>query len=158
MPFRSFEFGDSIINTKSMPTAQSPRWYQLKTALFIVGTSHAATFSFFLFFLCMANLFHGSGGLCITVHLCHTPAPGRDFLGWSGNFLLSSLAAQFLSLWVSLSPGQLWAMRFGYNTSSCHHTGTGSIAWTAHSRKSMVSPSRCSGGSGLPPWIIWQIS
>lgn len=46
MPFRSVEFGDSVINTKSVLTTQSPWWCQLKTASFRVGTSHAAAFFF----------------------------------------------------------------------------------------------------------------
>lgn len=93
MPFRSVKFGDSIINMKSVLTAQSPWWYQLKTASFRVGTCHAAAFFLFSpFFLFKANLFHGPA---TTTHLCHAPAPGHDFLGQQGNTSLSTRAAQF---------------------------------------------------------------
>lgn len=51
MPFRSVEFGDSIINMKSVLTAQSPWWYQLKTAPFSWHFSCRCFFPFFSFFL-----------------------------------------------------------------------------------------------------------
>lgn len=51
MPFRSVEFGDSIINMKSVLTAQSPWWYQLKTAPFSWHFSCRCFFPFFSSFL-----------------------------------------------------------------------------------------------------------
>lgn len=140
MPFRSFKFGDSIINTKRVLAAQSPWWYQLKTASFRVGTSHAAAFSP-LFFLFTAYLFHGNGGPSTTIHLCHAPAPRHEFLGQRGNTLLSTIAVQFLYPLGSPSSIQTRAMAFKNSISSCRHAGIGSIAWIAPNRKLCGVPS-----------------
>lgn len=107
MPFRSVEFGDSIINMKSVLTAQSPWWYQLKTAPFSWHFSCRCFFPFFFFFPFTANLFHGSGGPAAAMHLCHAPAPGHGFLGPWGSTLPSSCAPQLVLHLASLSSG-IW--------------------------------------------------
>lgn len=137
MPFRSVEFGDSIINTKSVPTAQSPWWYQLKTASFRVGTSHAAAFFLFLLFSLHGKSFPWQWWPLYRRAPVPCSSP-KALLPWGVG---KHLAAQFLHPLASPPSGQARAMGFEYNISSCHHAGIGSIAWTAPSRKPCGVPS-----------------
>lgn len=155
MPFRSVEFGDSIINMKSVLTAQSPRWYQLKTAPFSWHFSCRCFFPFFPFFPFMANLFHGSGGPAAATHLCHAPAPGHGCLGRRGReapcpalWLPAFCAPQLLLHLASQSSG-IWVQCV--SVSPCRDRA----ACAAPSTKPCGVPSPQLQSSGLPPQIIW---
>ena len=149
MPFRSFEFGDSIKNTKSLPTAQSPRWYQLKTASFRVGTSHAPVFFFFFpsfFFAVMATALS-----CI----CATLQP----LSQVRKQLAFHPTAPFLPPWASLSSGWM-QLQWQLSTVSVHVIGWewAVLPGLPLTESLMESLPLCCCGCRLPLWVIRQIS
>lgn len=138
MPFRSVKFGDSIINMKSVLTAQSPWWYQLKTASFRVGTCHAA--AFFSFF----PLFSFQGKSFPWPRYHHAPVPcssPRAWLPWAaGKYLAFHSRCPICAhrSWPSVC--QKWAMGSEHNISSWHHACMASVAWAAPSRKPCGDP------------------
>lgn len=111
MPFRSVEFGDSIINMKSMLTAQSPWWYQLKTAPFSWHFSRRCFFPFFRVFL-LWQIFSMALLAPLPPRTCAMLQPQARFLGQWGSTLPSPLTARFLclsscSIWPDVSGG-IW--------------------------------------------------
>lgn len=158
MPFRSVEFGDSIINMKSVLTAQSPWWYQLKTAPFSWHFSCCCFFPFSSF------SFHGKSFPWQWWPRCHhAPVPcssPRARLPQAGGstllspLLLPSVCAPQLALRLAI--GEHWDLSpisLGVTVQ-----GRAELPALPPAESPLVSPPCCCRGSGLPPHIIWQIS
>lgn len=146
MPFRSVEFGDSIINMKSVLTAQSPWWYQLKTAPF---SWHFSCRCFFPFFFLLS--FHGKSfpwqwwPCC-----CHAPVPcssPRARLPWP----LGKHLAQFLCPSARPPSGQPEQRDLSPISLRVAVQGQAELP---PAESPVVSPPCCCRGLGLPLQII----
>lgn len=158
MPFRSVEFGDSIINMKSVLTAQSPWWYQLKTAPFSWHFSCRCFFPFFSFFL-SRQIFSMAAVAPLPAHTCAMLQPQGMASSAGGEapcspLLLPTFCAPQLVL--HLARREQWDL----SPISLRVTVQGQAELPAlpPAESPVVSPPCCCRGSGLPLQIIWQIS
>lgn len=150
MPFRSVEFGDSIINMKSVLTTQSPWWYQLKTAPFSWHFSCLCFFPFFSFFL-SRQIFSMAVVAPLPPRTCAMLQPRGTASSASGEapcsplLLPSFCAPQFVP---SLARREQWDL----SPISLRVTVQGQAELPAlpPAESPEVSPPRCCRGSGLP--------
>lgn len=125
---------------KSVLTAQSPWWYQLKTAPFSWHFSCRCFFPFFSFFL-SRQIFSMAAVALLPAHTCAMLQPQGTASSAGGEapcspLLLPTFCAPQLVL--HLARREQWDLS---PISSCHRAGTGRAACAAPSRKPCGVPS-----------------